>query len=225
MDVKDIKLGTKLELVVYDYNGMEIKPTYVSQLEEVLDSGDIVIAAPIHEGKIIYLSVGSKIKINFFDSKRLFSFMGEVTARAKRENIVMLKIAVRSKLTRIQRREYFRFEWALPVKLRVLGPAGAENKITANPFVDALTKDISGGGLGLLTNEHYQINDIVELELDLEGKKICTYGKVVRSVIYEHDNKKYDTGIIFKEIKMRDRDAIIKFIFDKQIKLMQKGML
>ncbi|MDK2798562.1 MAG: hypothetical protein PWP27_114 [Clostridiales bacterium] len=225
MNIKDIKLGNKFELIVYNTSGEETKPSYVSQLEEVIDSKTILISAPIFEREIIPIPIATKIKIIFLHDKGLFSFKGLVKGREKRDNLILLRVTVISDFIKIQRREYFRLNWIMPVKIKKVQASVSSNESQKEDFYEVITKDISGGGVGLISNHFFSVNDIVELHLDLENKKICTRGKIVRSAVYDQDSSKYDIGIVYKGINMKDRDAIIKFIFDKQIKMIQKGLV
>lgn len=228
MKVKDIQLGTKLDIVVCDCTGKEIEPHYVSQLEEIVDSRTIIIAAPIFEGEIISIKLGSTLSIVFYDENGIYSFKGKVERHGQKGNIFVLKVTVLSELKKTQRREYFRFSWVMPVKYRVVKSVKSSQteESIEQPFIEALTRDISGGGIGISTNVQHQVNDVVEIELELEGgKNIKALGKVMRSKVFDKEIPRYDTGIIFENIYSRDRDEIIKFIFEKQIKLKQKGMV
>lgn len=237
MEIKDVNLGTKFELILYDYDGTEKKPNYISQLEEILDDRTIDVAAPISEGKIIPISLENKLKIVFYHEKGLFFFKGKVIKRGKKENVVALRIEIISDFEKIQRREYFRFNWVMSVKFRLIGEEPTEAAVDdgnassniegqEDGFIDVLSKDISGGGLGIVTSDRYKIDDMCEVILDLENdKKVRIHGKIVRSLLCERESGKYDTGLTYEEISSRDRDAIIKFIFDKQMKLKQKGMI
>ncbi|MGE4282170.1 MAG: flagellar brake protein [Clostridia bacterium] len=225
MDINNIILGTKLEVTRFDYNGEEKKPVYISQLEEILDDGSVLIGTPIHEGKIIFIPNGSQIKACFFHPTGLFAFEGEVIAREKRHGIFLLNVSISSSIEKIQRREYYRFDCLMPVKLKVVRVG--ETKVIAedSPLTDSIIKDISGGGVGLIANESYHLNDVIEMHFSLDGQAVNTLGKVIRSNVFEQDARKFDVGIVFYEMSMKDRDKVIKFIFQRQSKLRQKGLV
>jgi len=225
MNTKDMILGTKLEVTILDYTGKEKRPVYISQLEEILDDGSILVGAPIHEGKIIPLSVGGQVKAYFILPKGFFAFKGEITARQKHNKIFLLKISVLGSIEKIQRREYYRFDCLMPVKIKIVKEAETDTVIEDNPWIDTLIRDISGGGVALLTNEAYHLDDIIELHFDLDGQAIKTLGKIVRSKVFEQDTQKFDIGVFFHKMSMKDRDTVIKFIFQRQSKLRQKGLM
>lgn len=225
MDIKDIKLGTKFELTVIDSYNNHSDKIYISQLEEILDSNTIIISTPIHEGNIVPISVDSHIRIVFFHTKGLFTFNGIVRSRGRRDNILILKVEAETKLKKIQRRNFFRFEWLMNVKFRVIEDENKRYAEGETPYIDTYIRDISGGGVALITTEKQNIGTIIEIQLNLDGDIMTVIGEVVRAEIYENDKNKYEIGIKFIDITQRDRDRIVKFIFHKQIKLMQKGMV
>jgi len=80
------------------------------------------------------------------------------------------------------------------------------------------TKNISGGGICLITEEKLNEGERLYLEIELpSGKLIYARGKVVWVNEYEiigvEIKKKYDVGIEFIEIKEEDRQEIGKYIF------------
>ncbi|NLY42480.1 MAG: hypothetical protein GX066_00570 [Clostridiaceae bacterium] len=228
MNIRDVSIGTKLELTLYDIRGKEKETTYVSQLEEILNSEQILIAAPIYQGRFIYVPRGSRLKVVFPHEVGLFSFYGEIDGYRKKGNVIVYKLRITTEITKIQRREYYRFNCVVPVKIRVVSSADDNddnNREDSRSFVNELARDISGGGIGFFSNRVYNMDEVLELEVDIEGNIIKTLGKVVRCRLLNDEKNLYDVGIVYKDINERDRDVIIKFIFDKQVKLIQKGML
>lgn len=226
MDIKEVAIGTKLELTVYDYFGKVREPVFISQLEEKLEDGSIVIAVPIHEGNLVPIAIKSEMEVFLNHSKGLFVFRGVVLGRGMRQNVHVMRVEIVSDFVKIQRREYFRFTWLMPVTFRILESETDAEKGEQSPLIRAVARDISGGGVGLITNTRQNLNDIVEVELPLESdKKLVLKAKVIRSIILDADKTKYDTGIEFIDIRPREREVIIRFIFDKQSKLIQKGMV
>ncbi len=225
MKLTDIAVGTKLEIIAYNRSGKEVKPSFISQVEEIGDN-TMLIAAPIYEGRIIPFHTDTVLKIVFCDLKGFFSFRGKVEGRGRKKNVIILQIQVVSEFNKIQRREYFRFDCVLPIRYRVVDEEEMMEEENNTPFHEGLTRDISGGGLGIITKDRQLINEIVEFQLELKNdSSISGYGKVVRSRLSERDITRFDTGILFTGISKINREKIIQFIFKQQIKLKQKGML
>lgn len=170
--------------------------------------------------------MGSKVKIIFSHEEGLFYFNGEVGTHEKKGNIIVYKLFINSKIIKIQRREYFRFSCTVPVNIRIR-PRNHDtiDETDENQLFSELTRNISGGGLGFVSRHIYAVGETVELAIDIEGNIINTSGEVLRCQLLDKEENLFEIGIVYKDIKSRDRDTIIKFIFNKQIKLIQKGML
>ncbi len=226
MKLKDITVGTKIEVIAHNRSGEEVKPSFISQVEEIGDHNTILISAPIYEGRIIPFHTDTVLKIVFCHQNGFYSFKGKVEGRGRKKNVIVLQIQIVSEFNKIQRREYFRFNCILPIKYRVVDEEDMMDDENNTTFHEGLTRDISGGGLGIITKNRQQLDDIIEFQLDLkDDSNITGYGKVVRSRLSERDITRFDTGILFSDISKIDREKIIQFIFKQQIKLKQKGML
>lgn len=225
MKVTDLSIGLKLELEVYNDLDEIIKPSFVSQLEWVEDENNALIAAPIHEGVIYPVRIGSMMNVFFIQKKEDYRFRARVVNRGRRDNIAMLDIEIVSEIQRIQRRQFFRFECTVPIKYRVLDYLDPEYEKT--PFKKTFTRDLSGGGLCLIADEKIESNALVECIAVLgENKNVSFFGRVLRSIAREYENKvSYDVSVEFKKIENRDREAVIGYIFREQRKLRKKGLI
>jgi c-di-GMP-binding flagellar brake protein YcgR len=226
MEIANIKTGTRLELEVFDSLNKKITPLFTSQFEQVLDEDMAVIAAPIFEGVIFPIHRGWLMNVFFLESGDFYKFEAQVLSRAKKGNLSFLKIKILSGVEKVQRREFFRFECILPVKYRVVENLD-ESEDTKELIKDAVTRNISGGGVCIRLDEELDINKLIECVLSLnKSKKLRFFGKVVRkSKMDENVPLKFEAGVLFEKINYRDREAIIRFIFEEQRKLRKKGMV
>jgi len=64
MNVSLIKIGSRLELELASNLG-DKSYTYVSQLMGVIDEKNIVLAAPIHGSRVIFIPANAKLKVVF----------------------------------------------------------------------------------------------------------------------------------------------------------------
>jgi c-di-GMP-binding flagellar brake protein YcgR len=228
MKLDNIKIGTRLELEVFDNLNKKITPLFTSQFEQVIDKDTAVVAAPIFEGVIFPIHRGWRMDVFFLESSDFYKFEAKVMGRVKRGKLSFLKIKVLSEIVRVQRRDFFRFECILPVKYRVVEDyLDDDEEDTAELTKDAVTKNISGGGVCIKLSEELGINKLIECELSLsKSKKIRFLGKVVRkSTVDENVPLKFEVGVLFTKINYKDKEAIIRFIFEEQRKLIKKGMV
>lgn len=86
--------------------------------------------------------------------------------------------------------------------------------------------DLSGGGLRFKSQQTLQIEQLLKIEMVLlpECVQLKAYGKIVFSQPHE-DNYSHEIALEFVEISERDRDAIIKHIFDIQSKQIREKVL
>lgn len=226
MKYTDLKIGTKLELEIYNEEGIATKRRFISQLEFVEEKNIAVIAAPISEGVIYPVQVDAVISACFVHGNALYRFKGRVLKRAVKDSLSLLKIGVTDDLERIQRREFFRFDDVVSFRFRQVHSLVPENNGDV-PFIKTYTTNLSGGGVNVLTGQRVENGRLVECELQLKQEEpIRFFGRVVWSeVLGIMEGHKYKTAICFKKIENRDREIVIGYIFNQQRKLRKKGLM
>jgi c-di-GMP-binding flagellar brake protein YcgR len=226
MKITDLKLGTKLELELNYSADSGNKILLISEFEWAEDNDEAIIAVPIREGKYYPLDIGMTVTVYFNHNCDFYRFSADVLGRIVKEKLPLIKIRVNSDFERIQRRQFFRFNCIIPVKYRIVAFSG-NSKINESPLTNAVTRDLSGGGLCLAVREKIETNKIVECDLFItEGKVINFLGKVLR--LSDHEEKgiyKYEAGIEYIKIDDKCRESIIGYIFQEQRKLIKKGLV
>lgn len=226
MKLENIQIGTKLELEMHDESDKNVKVRLVSQLEDCMDNKTATIAAPVYCGELYSIHIGSIMDIFFLREDKLYRFKANVTAREKSGNIAMLRIERLDNIQNIQRRQFFRFDCTIPVNYRVIDKSNEPGKMTV-PYNSSITKDLSGSGLCMLVeeklDEHAQLDCELYLEPDL---RINFTGKIIRISKCDFESKyKYEIGLTYKSIDNKDREAIVKYIFNEQRRLRKKGLI
>lgn len=232
MLITDLREGTKLEVKIYDDSGQKVKLTCVSEFQWAEDDQTAVIAAPISEGIIYPVHKNTLVRAYFVDNissyynASLYTFKAKVLDRNINDNIELIRIKVEGDIQRIQRRQFFRFECTVPVSYRVIQSLNPI-KYKEMECKETVSKDLSGGGLCIKLTEELNKDELLECELKLgEELKINFIGKVIRLTKYDSQGKyKYEAGVEFQRIHDKDRDAVIKYIFEQQRKLRKKGLI
>lgn len=228
MKYRQIGLGTKIELELYDEDGNVIRPTLVSQYEAYDEERDVVeILAPFYEGNIYPVHQYMVMDVIFSKENDTYMFKGEAVQRFNQDNVAMLKVKPITPIRKIQRRAFFRIDCTLNVRYRTL-----DNIIISDDdikgdgeFSEAKTKDISGGGICMLTDVRLDKLSYIEAFIELDNE-IRFVGEIVRSnVIKKRGKLMYETGVEFKKIENRDREKIISYIFEVQRERLKKGWL
>jgi c-di-GMP-binding flagellar brake protein YcgR len=232
MKLNDLIPGIKLELELYNKDGDVIMPAFVSEFEWAENEYTAVIAAPIREGIIYPVPVGSHMEI-FFAFKyeepnriEMYKFKAKVIRRKTVDNIALLDIEQASEIEKIQRRQFFRFDCSIPIRYRQVISLNKEQN-EGIPFKKAYTRDLSAGGLCFKTEEKLEMDKTLEVEIFLEENLVKTfYGTIVRvSKLEGLERNFYEIGIWFKKVESKEREAIVKFIFIEQRKLIKKGLI
>ena len=227
MNILDTKIGTKLEIELINRVGQKIGQTFISQIMDIIDRNNVVIAAPMHESRITYIPIGVKVRLIFIHEKYgLLSFIGTVVKKEKRDNLIEFDITIDSEFENTQRRNFFRLDCVLDAQYRILQnePQEQDPSDIAPAYKKALTRNLSGCGACIVIDEAIPKDAGIELILTLgptiSVKVVC---KVVRSSVIElTKGKKYENGLYFTEISKKDQNSIIKFVFDQQKLLIKK---
>ena len=118
-----------------------------------------------------------------------------------------------SPIVKNQRRNYFRLNHTVPVKLK---------KNDSDILDTAHSKDISGGGIRLVSSVDIRKNDIISIEFVLNNKKYRLTGKVVRT--FPKADNKQEIAVEYLDIVEIDRNDIIRYLFQQQRILIKRGI-
>jgi len=221
MNYNELSIGLKLELQLFAKDGKKMYRSFASELEWVEDNNIIHIAAPIYEGRVYPVLVGTEIAVSFIKDNNFYEFTAKVIDRESKNNLAMLKVQALSNIVKIQRREFFRIDINLPVKYRVIDSVDMKSN---EEYIETITRDLSGGGLCMRLKEPIEIDKYLDCELFISNK-VKFIGKVVRLIKYDvlHGPYKYEIGVSFEKIDDAVREKIISYIFQEQRKLLKKG--
>lgn len=215
----NINIGDRIEIIKTTSEG---EKTYPSQILDITDDGNFLISGPIWQNQIIPLHRGEKIKISYIvKNKGRYAFDGLVIRR-KYENIYSLEIEKVSNIKKYQMRRYYRFDISIPVIKEFVIKTKMDEEISSE---ECRTKDISGSGLRLYSNYKHNVGDMVRCKFNIEDNLMDIKGKVVRIERVDTFDYMYSLGIDFVDIDEQERDTIIKFIFEQERILIEKGLI
>ena len=187
---------------------------YHSRIEEVMET-HLLLSLPYHRGLPIFLQPGTVLMGRFIQEGAVYQF--RVVYREHR--LLPLPVWVVSPaydITKVQRRSFYRIETYLPVTLQADPGSLPENLKAA--AVNLQSKDISGGGVRVISKTLFDVGTGVLLEFSLPGKMpIRTRGKVVRSEASAPESSIHWVSIEFTDIDEHDRKKIVSFVFKKQL--------
>ncbi|RKD27766.1 c-di-GMP-binding flagellar brake protein YcgR, contains PilZNR and PilZ domains [Caminicella sporogenes DSM 14501] len=213
-----IKAGDNIEIEIInkDLDSLTIKSTVAN----IHSDNVIVITTPIYKGRFYPIHVGKKLNVIFCKKNRgKYYFLGEVIKRENKDKIPLLYINKTGSIRKMQRREFFRLDIILNVIIEINND---ENEVKQ---INAISKDISGGGIRIICKEKLNLNRLLKCIIPLDNETIELNGKVVRCQKVPDSISKYDIGIEFVDIDESIRKKIISFIFKKQRKIIKKGLI
>lgn len=218
-DYNLLSIGDKIE--IDNRTIMKNDSKLISQVLDIIDDKHMFVAMPIVNSVVVPIPVGEIIQIKY--SKKsigVFAFSARVLARKHSDHLSYMKIERLSDVKKVQRRDYFRLDIVLDVKMTV-----ADNGLGESNSFNALTKDISGGGLRIISKTKVNPNNIVDIDLKTDDGIIHARGRIIRCVPYEGSGNDYDIAVIFDSIQEQARTQIISFIFNYQRKMKKKGLV
>ncbi|MGE4271331.1 MAG: flagellar brake protein [Desulfitobacterium sp.] len=205
--------GLAVELVVSEG---EYKGNYRTHIDEV-GKTRLSVYAPQHQGLIVPLHERTPVEVTFWDDVASYSFHTMVIQRiAVPISIFILEMP--KAIKRIQRRNYVRVAAHYPLTYQVVEREGLSD------VKNGIMLDLSGGGMRFQSKEKLDIGTILYANLELPSCPIGTPGRVCRVVPIE-DTKNFSISVDFYQISDRDRDRIIRCVFDIQRDLRKKGLV
>jgi c-di-GMP-binding flagellar brake protein YcgR len=240
-----LSLGDKIDIRLLDHNGRPHNGrTLVSQLVDFVDLDVINIAAPIVYGKTILLHVGESYNLCFYTEKGLYQCNCVLLSNHKDSRTVISMVRIVTNLEKFQRRQYFRLECILDIEYRIItieeemlerkmtsGDFGSEDERTdcetklkqfEREWINAVITDISGGGARFNSAQQHNPGEKVRIKLgvissgDMKGMilnaRIVTSDKILTKFgSFEH-------RVEFADIMQRDRETLIRYIFEQERK-------
>lgn len=241
-----LALGDKIDIKPLDQSGKPIHNarSFVSQLVDFIDTDVITIAAPIVYGKIIILNVGDNYNLCLYTKKGLYQCNCVVLKNQKENNTVVSVVRITTNLEKFQRRQYYRLECVHEIEYRLVTAeeelierkisldnfSNAEERneyrkrlaLIENGWIQGAITDLSGGGARFNSEQELSKGDKIKLKLDLllgnNLKKMVLYGTIVSSQRMVNKYGVYEHRLEFKDILQKDREDLIKYIFEQDRK-------
>lgn len=245
MSINILSVGDKIELEKANYykgdNSID-KKNYYSQLFDIIDHNRIKISMPIDKGRIIPLSINEKYILYIYTRKGLYKCESVVKGRYQEKKIHVLNMVLLSEFVKVQRREYFRLNYRFEIDFHII--SDIEKNIYKKLQEDEIEDDkqrkklyelllelenekhignvinISGGGICFMSKVSLSKNQLVKLYFELttsgQRRKYVLQASVIQSEKSLDQKAVYKNRAKFIDIRKKDREDIIQFIFEEQ---------
>ncbi len=233
---KFISPGVKIELQAMErvlLGDASDRKVYESKVVDVIGNDRLEIFMPIEQTKLVLLPVNAEYNIRFYTSRGLFQCNAKVSNRYKNGALYLLELKLISPLQKYQRREYYRYPCMLDMQVRDISDA-EQQLIDREGIFDAeeiagekaTIVDISGGGLRFTGMVPFEPDSIVvcnfELLKDGRKKAYSIAGKLLSCRRLENNPGQYELRVRFVYITPREREEIIRYIFEEERKKRQR---
>lgn len=239
-----VTIGDKLDLIALSFSmkTIEDEKIYKSQVLDFISEDTLSILMPIEGGRVIPLTVGEKYSLCFYTKKGLYQCKSVITDRGRIDNVYVLTVQITSQLEKYQRRQFYRLEYLLEIKYRILSDMEISimNKLRNNNYendaeqqsfinsLDALQKDrlsgtildISGGGARFVSEQNHERGNMLEMSMEFDNS-LGSKDFIIQALILSSNrmvNRQgfYEHRVQFRDISKEEREAIIKFIFEEE---------
>jgi c-di-GMP-binding flagellar brake protein YcgR len=230
MELSELEIGIRLEMELFNDDGTRFEPALVSEMECCAGAHEAVIAAPILQGKVFPVQIGTAMNLYFLNKKdaaiNLYKFSAVVKSREMSGNLLLLRVEQQSEIEKVQRRMFFRLDCSIQVQYRQVDSIKTEHNEDI-AFKSTITDNISGGGLSMKLEEKIDTDSLLECEIfTSHNKKVRFFSRVIRCEKIDMEGKsKYKVAIKYVKITEKDREAIVRYIFNEQRRLRKKGLI
>ncbi|MBR1597448.1 MAG: flagellar brake domain-containing protein [Lachnospiraceae bacterium] len=210
-------------------------PVYITQVLDETAEGDILVAMPVSEGRVIPLNVDDEYDTTFYTKSGLLNCRTLVRGRYKKDALFLLALQQLTDLKKIQRREYFRLSCRNPLTYRILDDKEREEvehgwpstaKVEDDAWKNGIMLDLSGGGIRFVSASREEPNSMIQVRfeyiLEDDPRVMYAYANLLRSERNENNTGIYDQRIKFFRMDRNLREELIRYIFETQRKLRSK---
>ena len=226
--------------------GDKIDLIFKSQVLDIRENGNLEILMPSEAEKLILIPLGVRYEMVFFTSTGLYRALGQVKERYKKDNIYMLEMELKSQLEKYQRREYFRYPYLLDISYYPITEEEAQMESGEMIFLhlqeedfgyrrfgeEGKVVDLSGGGIRFTVESQRKIRlrpeQYLLFEIHLQNESVDKRYYIVGIVISCERIEKLKDGrcevrarFLFQDDNVREE--IIRFIFEEERKMRQRG--
>lgn len=202
-----------MELVVLEG---EYEGKYRTRIEEVGER-IISVGAPFIKSEIIPLHEGTKVEITFWDEVAAYSIETKILKRISFP-IALFVLGLPEAISKVQRRNFVRVPAFYSLTFRTVTREGLRDLFQGTML------DLSGGGLRFLTKEFVENNCLLYTQLTLPNDELQTPVRVCRVEKVE-GKQRYIVSVEFHDISERERDKIVRCVFDIQRSMRKKGLI
>ena len=211
----------------------EKKKVYQTTVYDVVSEDRLEIYMPMEKSKLILLPVDEEFDLYFYTTNGLYQCFAKIIDRYKTDNKYLLLLELTSNLRRFQRREYYRLSCALEMNARSLQKEEIEAVEQNNnylvpglPLTRSIIVDISGGGIRFVSGQWIKQNQnillVIRLTNEYSDETFYLPGQVIATEKHPAIEEMYIHRVKFLFRDLRDREKIVRFVFEEERRIRRK---
>ena len=232
-DKIDIRLIRQINA---EENGGQKANVYQSSVSDYISEQEMEILMPMQGSRMVLLQIGAECQFVFYTRRGLYSCDVVVQERYRKDNLYLLRVLLTKQPVRFQRREFFRIAFVTETQLLEIPEEVAALKTTEELFVEsqdvkyidqkkkAMIRDISGGGVKFTGEYSFEPGQFVLLTFRLANENTDECFHLVSQIVatQKEDTDRYScrAKFIFKDLK--DREKIVRFVFEEERRIRRK---
>ncbi len=166
----------------------------------------MLINIPIGEGgKYLDILIGEEIEMNYYYEDTYYIFKSRAIDKQLENNIPLYKMELPYDVKKVQRRDFVRVDLVEYAFYR-------KESMEPGEWKRAMILNLSGGGMRISVQEHFDKDEKIYISLYTEDEKILVEGTIVREIT--KTTKEQVCGVKFINISERTRDKIIQKVFN-----------
>lgn len=207
------KINNRVEVFLTNSENEQIVDTYSSRIENITENG-MSIAMPMSKGFPIMLRPNEMFVGRMPLAEAAYEFTCVYFDKVL-EPLLLWQVSLPYNIVRSQQRQFVRYDFSMPVTLEVFDP---KNKQDLGKLFAMRTKDISAGGFKVISKVPFASDTLANLTFDIPHYgEITASSRVVRIEKPQKDLPVFLVAFQFVDIAPKERDAIVQFIFKKQL--------
>lgn len=245
MDFSNIIIpGDKIDICLVhqlnaEENGGRKAKVYQSNVSEFISEQEMEILMPMQGGRMILLQTGAECQFVFYTRRGLYSCDVIVRERYRKDNLYFLRVLLKKQPARFQRREFFRIDYVTEMQVLEITEEVAALKTTEQLFAEsqdikyidhkkkAMICDISGGGVRFTMDTSDAPLEagrfvLITFRLVNDHTDECFYlvSQIVATQQESRERYSCRAKFIFKDLK--DREKIVRFVFEEERRIRRK---
>ncbi len=210
---KTLKIGLPASVKIIFVK--ELEGEYKSSVVDIdFNRRIIFLSVPSLKGRFIPIPKGVRMTVNLFDRSSIYEFDTVSLGVVKYDNIYVIPVPFPETVRKTERRRFVR----IPLFLEGRFYLSAEPDSESFSFT---TKNISAGGLMMVTKKYLKVGDIIYIDLKLDQNFSLSKQKAKIAREDEHTEDGFIYGVQFLDLQPNTEKLLVRYIFQKELKMKQ----